>query len=102
MKAHLVELPDNQVYVVNIPEDATDGEILAHDKIILHLLERLGEYPVKKKEKLEIISCGDSMMWYNDHIGETFDLIREDMRYFWCIEPAGFINVVEKKDAKLI
>lgn len=51
---------------------------------------------------LQITSCSDPMMWYSDKIGEEVPFIREEGDYFWSREPAGYANIVRKKDAVII
>jgi len=51
---------------------------------------------------LLIEQCPDSLMWYSDKVGETVPLVREETECYWSREDAGFLNRVEKEDAKII
>lgn len=54
---------------------------------------------------LKIIDCTDPMMWYRDMVGETVTLARHpdvDQDVYWSREPAGYLNIVHKKDAEVI
>jgi hypothetical protein len=54
---------------------------------------------------LKIINCTDSMMWYRDLVGQTVTLARHpdsDKEVYWSREPAGYLNIVHKKDAEVV
>lgn len=54
---------------------------------------------------LKIIKCSDSMMWYRDKVGEVVPLAKHeyaDSDIYWSREPAGYLNIVKKQDAKVI
>lgn len=54
---------------------------------------------------LKIINCTDPMMWYRDSVGETVTLARHqdcDKEIYWSREPAGYLNIVHKKDAEVV
>ncbi|WP_345969610.1 hypothetical protein WCX72_09805 [Sulfurimonas sp. HSL1-6] len=53
-------------------------------------------------KQIRIISCSDPMMWYADHIGEIFPLIREEGGSYLTREPAGYTNVVRLADAEIV
>jgi|694.fasta_scaffold07822_23 hypothetical protein len=55
--------------------------------------------------QIKIISHGDGIVWYANHVGKVFDVVREDREtsdVFWAREPEGFINIVYKKDAQIV
>jgi len=54
---------------------------------------------------LKIISCSDSMMWYRNKVGEVVTLAKPehaDPDIYWSREPAGYLNIVKKRDAEVI
>lgn len=51
---------------------------------------------------LFIEQCPDPMMWYSDKVGETVPFVREETQCYWSREDEGFINRVEKEDAKIV
>lgn len=53
-------------------------------------------------KKLLITSCSDSMMWYAKLIDQIVPFVREEKDYYLSREPAGYINIVLKKDASII
>ena len=38
------------------------------------------------KTKIKVISCENKLMWYFKHIGDIFEVEREDSEYYWCLE----------------
>jgi hypothetical protein len=48
---------------------------------------------------LLITGCSDCLMWYRDKVGQKVVFSREDKDYYWSKEPAGYTNIVHKKDA---
>ena len=48
---------------------------------------------------ITIMGCRDPLMWYADHIGEAFEVIRFDQENYWVREPAGYLNIVKREDA---
>lgn len=65
---------------------------------------------VNKKPALLITSCGDSLMWYRDLIGQVVDYrtqYRErdylgERTIYISTEPAGYSNIVSSHDAKVV
>lgn len=53
-------------------------------------------------KKLLIQQCSSSLYWYRNKIGTLVDFIREDPDYFWSREPAGYSNIVDKRDAIIV
>lgn len=53
-------------------------------------------------KKLLITKCSDSLMWYRDLVHQTVPFVREDKDCYISREPAGYINIVLKKDASII
>lgn len=51
------------------------------------------------KQVLKIISCSDSLMWYRNKVGDVVDFLGEDDQYYWSREPAGYRNIIKKRDA---
>jgi len=54
---------------------------------------------------LKIISCSDRMMWYRNKVGEVVTLAKPehaDPDIYWSREPAGYLNIVKKRDAEVI
>lgn len=54
---------------------------------------------------LKIISCSDSMMWYRNKVGEVVTLAKPehaDPDIYWSREPAGYLNIVKKRDAEVV
>ena len=47
---------------------------------------------------LKIISCSDPMMWYRNKVGDVVPFLGEDPQHYWSREPAGFKNIVNKRD----
>lgn len=56
----------------------------------------------EKETMLFIERCSDSMMWYSDKVGETVPLAREETGCYWSREDAGYLNRVEKEDARIV
>lgn len=50
---------------------------------------------------LLIVDCRDSLMWYNDRIGQVAPYLRryDDEGYYTSREPSGYVNIVYFKDA---
>lgn len=54
------------------------------------------------KRVLKIIGCSDSLMWYRNKVGDTVDFLGEDDQYYWSREPAGYRNIVKKRDGLIV
>lgn len=54
------------------------------------------------KRVLKIIGCSDSLMWYRNKVGDTVDFLGEDDQYYWSREPAGYRNIVKKRDGLIM
>lgn len=52
--------------------------------------------------QLLIIDCSDPYMWYAGMIGKRVPFLYEDSNHYWSREPAGYSNIVRKKDAEII
>ena len=50
--------------------------------------------------RVKIISCSDALFWYNQHIGEIFDVIKTEEDIYWVREPSGYKNFILRKDAE--
>jgi hypothetical protein len=51
---------------------------------------------------LKIIQCSDPLMWYQNKVGETVQLVREYEDCYMSREPAGYLNVVRLEDAEIV
>ena len=51
---------------------------------------------------LFIKSCTDPLLWYVEKIGQCVPFLYEDEEYYWSREPAGYKNIVLKKDAQIV
>lgn len=54
--------------------------------------------------KIKIIKCQNSILWYNNHIGEEFDVYYIDDKAYWCRERDGVFNClnwIAKEDATI-
>ena len=53
---------------------------------------------------LLITQCSDGMMWYRNHINKIVPLIKdsESSTEYLSREPAGYSNIVLKKDAVVV
>ena len=54
------------------------------------------------KRSLKILKCSDSLMWYNDLVGQVVPYIREYDDCYLSREPAGFLNIIKLTDAEII
>lgn len=48
---------------------------------------------------LLITGCADRLMWYAARVGERVPFVREEADCYLSREPAGFVNMVHKRDA---
>lgn len=52
---------------------------------------------------IKIVKCSDSLYWYKDQVGCSFNLIphrnSDDDEYYWVVDKDKRINIVNKKDA---
>jgi hypothetical protein len=53
-------------------------------------------------KKIFIKKCSDAMLWYAGLVGQTLEYVREDSEGYWSREPAGYLNVVRRKDAEVV
>ena len=52
---------------------------------------------------LKILKCSRSDFWYNDHVGETFKIIRLKFGEFrLVIASDGYSNIVRIEDCELV
>ena len=51
---------------------------------------------------LLIIDCTDALLWYRDKIGQHVPFVREEDDCYLSREDEGYVNIVFKKDAKLL
>lgn len=54
--------------------------------------------------KIKITSCKDSLLWYNKHIGETFEVVKVSPWFYWCREKDAYkaSNFIYKQDVELV
>ncbi len=54
--------------------------------------------------KVKIIKCYDSMLWYNKHIGEVFEILREEEAVYWTRERNQWhcLNWIRKLDCEVV
>lgn len=58
-----------------------------------------------KIKTIKITKCSDMMLWYNQHVGEVFDVSYEEDNAYWCRERDGTFNClnwVYKSDCELV
>lgn len=55
-----------------------------------------------KKPALRITGCTDPFMWYAGKVGEVVPFLREESDCYISREPAGYTNIVRKKDAQIV
>ena len=55
-------------------------------------------------QKIKILNCRNSRLWYAKHIGEEFYLHKEEFDVYWTREQNKWqtLNFVCKQDAELI
>jgi hypothetical protein len=53
--------------------------------------------------KIKVLKCNNSLLWYAQHIGEEFDVLKEEANAYWCRERQHpfCLNWVLKEDAEL-
>lgn len=49
--------------------------------------------------ELLITGCRDRLMWYADKVGQRVAFLGEEPDCYLSREPAGFVNMVHKRDA---
>lgn len=55
--------------------------------------------------KFKIVSCSNSILWYNQYVGEEFEAVKETETSYWTLEPDNrfrLINWVYKKDTERV
>lgn len=54
--------------------------------------------------KVKVTGCSDSMYWYKKHIGETFEVLREEEAVYWTRERGYFncLNWIRKLDCEVV
>lgn len=52
--------------------------------------------------RLKIVQCSDFQLWYREHVGQEFPLLREYDDCYMSREPEGFANIVRKEDAVIL
>lgn len=56
-------------------------------------------------KKFKITSCSNSILWYVNHIGKEFEILKEDKSAYWTLEPDSqfrLLNWVLKVDVELL
>ena len=54
--------------------------------------------------QIKIISCPNAMLWYNQHIGEEFMVLREEDKAYWVreLDHPYCLNWVYKQDVEVL
>lgn len=55
--------------------------------------------------KVKVVNCKDNLLWYKKHIGEIFEVVRQDSEYYWCLEKNlawRCLNIINKADCVII
>lgn len=55
--------------------------------------------------KIKIIKCNNKLLWYFKHIGEIFEVVRQDSEYYWAYEKNlawRCVNIISKADCEVI
>ena len=55
--------------------------------------------------RIKIIKCSNSILWYHRHIGQEFEVVKQEPNSYWVLEPNTqfrLINWVMKSDAELV
>lgn len=54
--------------------------------------------------KIKVLKCYDSMLWYNKHVGETFEVLREEESVYWTRERNSWncLNWIRKLDCEVV
>ena len=53
-------------------------------------------------QKIKIIYCYDTLLWYNLFIGQTFTSYREYEDSYLVRTPDGLSNIIYKRDSEII
>lgn len=58
----------------------------------------------ENNSRIKILKCSNFMLWYKQHIGEEFEVVREEKTSWWVREKdkPNPINWVYKTDSELI
>lgn len=54
------------------------------------------------KMDIKVISCAVDSLWYRDHIGETFPLIRERGNEYVTIDSEGVMRTIKRHDSVIL
>lgn len=54
--------------------------------------------------KIKVINCHDKMLWYSKHIGEVFEVLREEEAVYWTRERNSWncLNWIRKLDCEVV
>lgn len=54
--------------------------------------------------KIKVINCHDKMLWYSKHIGEVFEVLREEEAVYWTRELNSWhcLNWIRKLDCEVV
>ena len=57
-----------------------------------------------KAIKIKVLKCSNFMLWYKQHIGEEFEVVREEKSAWWVREKdrPNPINWIYKTDSEII
>jgi hypothetical protein len=53
-------------------------------------------------KKLYITKCNDSMLWYNQMVGQNVEYLSEDKDFYWSRDNGGYKNIVHKYHAIVV
>lgn len=53
---------------------------------------------------IKVLKCNDKMLWYSKHIGEVFEVTREDISVYWTRELNEWhcLNWIDKLDCEVV
>lgn len=54
--------------------------------------------------KIKVLQCYDSLLWYAKHVGDVFEVIREEEAVYWTRERGYFrcLNWIRKADCEVV
>ena len=55
--------------------------------------------------KIKVIKCNNKLLWYVRHIGEIFEVVRQDEEQYWAYEKNlawRCLNLISKADCEVI
>lgn len=55
--------------------------------------------------QIKVTQCSNSILWYDKYIGMTFNVLREDEKSYWVLQPDQewrLINWIYKSDTERV